>query len=105
MEADKTFKQMVDFQKVFFDNTFGLIKTFQNQSQVLMNLSMENNPWIHGGGKKVCDLWADTFEKSMNDYKSFMDTNLNRATEMFVSSEPLKPAEKPTSPAQPEKKS
>ncbi len=105
MEADKAFKQMVDFQQVFFDNTFGLIKTVQNQSQILMNLTMENNPWIHGGGRKVCDFWADTFEKSMNDYKSFMDTSSNRAREMFVPPEPLKPSVPPEPPAPPEKKS
>jgi hypothetical protein len=70
-----------------------------------MNLSMENSPWIQGGGKKVCDFWAVTCEKSMNDYKSFMDKSLNQARAMFVSSEPLKSTAPPESPAQPEKKS
>ncbi|ACN17261.1 hypothetical protein HRM2_42050 [Desulforapulum autotrophicum HRM2] len=105
MEADKAFTQVVDFQQVVFENTFGLIKTFQDQSQVLMNLSMENNPWIHESGKKVCDFWAKTCEKSMDDYKAFMDTSLNQTRKMFETSAPSKPSKSSAPPAQPEKKS
>ena len=99
METDKAFTRMLDFQQVFVDNTFGLMKTVRNQSQALMNLSMDNNPWLHGNGKKVYEFWADACEKSVGNYKSFMDANLNRAREMF---EPATPG---ATPAQPEKES
>ena len=99
MQADKSFKGIVDFQKVFFDNAFGMMKTFQNQGQVLMNQYMENNPLFHDSGKKVCSFWTEACDKGMNDYKSFMDKNMDQASKMFGQSTP------PSPPAQPEKQS
>lgn len=99
METDKSFKKMVDFQKVFFDNAFGMMKTFQNQGQVLMNQCMANNPFFHDSGKKAYSFWTESCDKGMNDYKAFMDKNMDQASKMFGQSTP------PSPPAQPEKQS
>lgn len=99
METQKTFTGMVDFQKMFLDNAFGLMKTFQNQGQVLMNLSMENNPLIQDSGKKAYRYWTETCDKGMNDCKAFMDKNIDQASKMFGQPFPSFP------PAQPEKES
>ena len=101
MKTSKEFTRMVDFQQMAFDNTFNLMKTVQNQLESLMNLSMKQNPWLPGDGKKFCTYWADTCQKGMADYKEFMDANLAKAREMFEA--PTKPASE-TSP-KPAKKS
>lgn len=83
MEANKTFTQMVDFQQVMFDNTFNLMKTFQSQGEAWMNLSMAQNPWLPEDGKKMCTYWNETCQKSLDNYKEFMDTNFTKAREIF----------------------
>ena len=83
MEANKTFTQMVDFQEVMFNNTFNLMKTFQSQGEALMNMSLEQNPWLPEDGKKVCSYWNETCQKGMANYKEFMDTGFTKAREIF----------------------
>lgn len=84
MEAGKTFTQMVDFQKVVFDNTFNLMKTFQSQGEAWMNLSIDQNPWLPEDGKKMCSYWNETCQKGMTNYKDLMDTSFSKAREMFT---------------------
>ncbi|MCP4118274.1 MAG: hypothetical protein GY737_23325 [Desulfobacteraceae bacterium] len=92
MEATKNFSQMVDFQQVMFNNTFNMMKTFQSQGEAWMNLSMDQNPWLPEDGKKMCSYWNETCQKSLDDYKNFVDTSFSKAREMF--GPPAKPAKK-----------
>ena len=85
MEANQTFTRMVDFQQVVFNNSFNLMKTFQSQGEALMNMSIDQNPWLPEDGKKICSDWADTCQKGMSNYKDLMDTSFTKAREMFGS--------------------
>ena len=83
MEPTMTFTRMVDFQQVVFNNTFNLMKTFQSQGEALMNLSLDQNPWMPEDGKKMCSDWADTCDKGMANYKDLMDTSFTKARELL----------------------
>jgi len=84
METAKVFNRMVDFQQVLFDNTFSLMKTFQNHGETVMNFSIGQNSWLPEDGKKMCSYWVDTCNKGVTNYKDFMDTSLTKAREMFA---------------------
>jgi hypothetical protein len=85
METDKIFSQMIDYQKIHFDNTFHLMSMLQSQGEQVINMSIEQNPWIPDDGKKICAYWTEAYKKQMNNYKSFVDTNFDKLKEMMAS--------------------
>jgi len=83
METDKAFAQMVDYQKIFFDNTFNFLSMFQKQGEKMIHMSIDQNPWIPDDGKKICSYWTDAYQKQINNYKEFVDTNFYKIKEVM----------------------
>lgn len=87
METEKTFTQMIDYQKMFFDNTFNFFNMFQNQGEKIVNMSIEQNPWIPDEGKKIYAYWNKAYQKQLNNYRDFVDTGFSKAKEMMSGQE------------------
>lgn len=85
METKKIFVQMVDFQKIFFENSCNLMDICNNHCEQIMHMSIDQNTWIPEDGKKICSHWIEIYQKNMNNYKEFMDTNFNKVRELFAS--------------------
>ena len=94
METGKIAKQMIDFQKTAFDNTFGAMVALQDQTEKMVNITIEQSAWLPKDGKKVINEWTETYKKGRDEFKKFVDENFSRAEGFFAGQ-----AKSPTSPA------
>ena len=51
MDQKQIFKQMMDFNKQAFDNSFSVMSELQEQTEKLMLNFLENEVWISVDGK------------------------------------------------------
>lgn len=65
-------KQIIDFQKTAFDNTFNAIVQFQDQAEKVAHEVMGQMPWIPEEGKKVFDDSVKMFKNAREDYKNLV---------------------------------
>jgi polyhydroxyalkanoate synthesis regulator phasin len=80
-------KQMLDFNRTTFENTFGAMCTLQEQSEKMMNNFVEKAEWIPSEGKKaICDM-AAMFRKSCTEFKKAVDDNFAKAQAYFEQAE------------------
>lgn len=85
MEPGKTAKQMIDFQKTTFDNTFNAMVSLQEQTEIMVNTIIDQSPWLPEEGKKVINEWLEAYKKGRNDFKKFVDENFKKVEEFFAS--------------------
>jgi polyhydroxyalkanoate synthesis regulator phasin len=89
MEPGKIAKQMIDFQKTTFDNTFNAMVSLQEQTEKMVNTIIGQAPWLPEEGKKVINEWVGAYKKGRNDFKKLVDQNFKKVEEAFAS--PSKP--------------
>jgi hypothetical protein len=74
MEKQQAFKQMMEFNKAAFDNTFNAMTLVQEQTERMINLSLEQATMLPREGKKLYTEWlractkgSETFKKAVDD--------------------------------------
>jgi polyhydroxyalkanoate synthesis regulator phasin len=77
-------KQMIDFQKTTFDNTYNAIVEIQDQAEKLANDVIRQMPWIPEEGKKAFDDSVKMFKNAREDYKKMVSDNFVKMEEPFV---------------------
>jgi hypothetical protein len=76
-------KQMIDFNRTTFENTFGAMCLLQEQSEKMINSFIDQAQWIPGEGKKaIADITA-TLRKSCSEFKKAVDENFGRMEAYF----------------------
>jgi hypothetical protein len=77
---DKTWmaKQMIDFQKTAFDNTFNTMVMIQDHSEKMVNTFFNQADWFPEEGRKVIGQWTEIYKKGRDDMKSAVDENFDR---------------------------
>jgi len=83
MDNKKIFAQIIDFQKNIFDNSFAMISNIQDQSEQILNRTIEKNPIVPNDTLKVCSYWMDLMKKNRKNYKAFTDTNFIKLKDLF----------------------
>ena len=76
-------KQMIDFNRSAFENTFGALCMIQEQSEKMMNTFIEHADWIPGEGKKAVADMAAIFRKSCSEFKKAVDENFGKMEAYF----------------------
>jgi hypothetical protein len=61
-------KQIIDFQKSTFDNTYNAIVQIQDQAEKMTHEVMGKMPWIPEGGKKAFNDSIKMFKNAREDY-------------------------------------
>jgi hypothetical protein len=83
METAKIAKQMIGFQKTFFENTFNAMVIVQDQAENIFNGFLNQFPWVTTDGKKT---WNDTMQftkKTRDDFKKTVDDGYSRMEELY----------------------
>ena len=75
---------MIDFQKTTFDNTFDAVVAFQDQTEKMVNVLMEQAVWIPEDGKKAVHEWGAVYKKGRDDFKKTVDENFNKFEGFFT---------------------
>ena len=72
MDNKKIVKQMMDFHKTSFENSFSTMAMHQNQTEKLLKTFVDQIPGISDEGKKVIDQWSDVYKKGIDDLKKII---------------------------------
>jgi hypothetical protein len=86
MDTKLMAKQMIDFHKATFDNTFNAMVTLQEQTEKMVNLFIEQASWMPDDGKKVLNDWVSAYKKGREEYKKTVDDNFKKVDKFFDNS-------------------
>jgi hypothetical protein len=93
MEPNAMLKQMLDFNKTAYDNSFNAMLTIQEQNAKMVNTFLdakmvntflEQATWMPEEGKKVIRDWVDAYKKGCEDFKKTADENYSKVDEFFA---------------------
>ncbi|MCP4111595.1 MAG: hypothetical protein GY749_39755 [Desulfobacteraceae bacterium] len=87
MDQKIMFKQMIDFQKNTFDNSFKAMATLQEQGEKMVSMFLEQAHWLPAEGKKAVDDWLKAYNKGREDFKKAVDDNFGKVQEYFSAAE------------------
>lgn len=85
MDPKQIAKQMVDFNKTAFDNSFNAMCVVQDQAEKMFNSMMEQTAFFPEEGKKLINDWIKTCKKGREEFKAAADENYKKV-DMFFSS-------------------
>jgi len=78
-------KQVIDFQKATFDNTFNAISMLQDQTEKAFSTILETGMVpLPEEGKKVINEWVQAFKKGREEFKKVMDDGFDRVENFFT---------------------
>jgi polyhydroxyalkanoate synthesis regulator phasin len=95
METEKFTKQMIDFQKATFDNTFTAVTMLQDQAERMFNTMIEQTTWMPEEGRRVIDEWVGAYKKGRTDFKGVVDDNFAKMADLFEAATLKKPQAPP----------
>ena len=90
METEKFAKQMINFQKATFDNTFTAVTMLQDQAERMINTMLEQTTWLPEESRRVIDEMVGTYKKGRVDFKGVVDENFVKLTDLFEAVPTLK---------------
>lgn len=87
MEPIKMAKQMIDFNKATFDNTFNAMVMVQEQMERTVGTFLEKATWLPDEGKKLLNEWMATYKKGREDFRKTVDESYKKLEDYFAKTE------------------
>ena len=87
MDQKAMLKQMVEFNKTTFDNSFKTMVMLQEQTETMVNTLLGQATWLPEEGKKVIKDWVKAFKKGRDDYKKLVDQSFAKVEDFFAGSD------------------
>jgi hypothetical protein len=87
-------KQMIDFQKTMFDNTFNAMVMVQEQTERMTTTLLDQATWMPSEGRNAISGWVNAFKKGREDFKKGVDENFKRVEDFFITFDKEKKAKK-----------
>lgn len=84
MDYKKLTKQMIDFQKATFDNTFNALTMLQDQAERMANMSLEQTSGMPEEGRKAINEWIKAYKKGREDFKKAADESFKKVEDFFA---------------------
>ena len=78
METGKMAKQMIDFYKSTFDNSFSAMVMLQEQMEKTLKTSLDQATWLPEEGKKVLDEWVKAYKQGREELKRVWTRTLRK---------------------------
>ncbi len=85
----KITKQMVEFHKMTFDNSFDSLLILQNQAPQIIRDFMAQASWLPVDGKNAIVEWINSFENGGKAFKHEVDESFERVQAFFDKMESL----------------
>ncbi len=76
-------RQMIDFQKTTFDNTYNTIVKIQDQAERMTFDVLGQMPWITEEGKKALGESVRMFKNARDDYRKVVTDGFTKIEELF----------------------
>ena len=87
MEQGKITKQMIEFHKTTFDNTFNAMTILQEQTEKMVNMFLEQAPQLPVEGKEAVNEWLKTYKKGREAYKANVNESYKKVEDFIVNIE------------------
>jgi hypothetical protein len=84
MQPKLLLKQMVDFNKAAFDNSFNTMLILQEQMERMAKVYTDQATGISAEAKSAVNEWTKLYKKGLTDFKNMMDENFKKV-ESFLS--------------------
>jgi len=85
MDPKQIAKQIVDFNKTAFDNSFNAMSVIQDQTEKMVNAMMEQTTFFPEEGKKAVKDWIETYKKGREEFKASADESFKKVEVYFAS--------------------
>ena len=87
MDAKKMGKQMMDFYKSTFDNSFSAMMMLQEQMERMASLYSGQMGNVPDEVKKGVTEWTKSYKKNCEDFKKVVDDNFKKLESLFQEAE------------------
>jgi hypothetical protein len=84
MDQKQIVKQMMEFNKTAFDNTFNAMIGMQDQAEKMVSSFLKNLSWLPEDGKKAINDWVNTYKQSREDFKAAVDEGYKKVADFFA---------------------
>jgi len=83
MDQKTIVKQILDFNKSTFQNSYNAIVMLQDQSEKMLDTFFSQANWMPQDVKKVMGDWITTCKKGRDEFKKSVEENFNRVEDYF----------------------
>ncbi len=83
MEPKQIAKEMIDFNKTAFDNSFEAMTALQDQTEKMMNSFIEQTSYFPEDGKKLISDWINTYKNGRNEFKNSANESFKKVESFF----------------------
>lgn len=80
-------KQIIDFYKSIFDNSFNSLNVLQQQMEKTFQNFIQQSTWFPSEVKAAINEWGNICNKGRNDFKEVVDNNYKKLEEYFAACE------------------
>jgi hypothetical protein len=87
MDQKQIAKQVMEFNKTAFDNTFNTMTTLQDNAAKLVFGFIENNPLIPESGKTSINQCLKAYQKGRENFKISADENFKKMSDLITDPE------------------
>ena len=88
MEPKQIAKEMIDFNKTAFDNSFKAMTVLQDQTEKIVSAFMEQTTFFPEDGKKLVTDWINTYKKGRDEFKNSADESFKKVESFFNAKKP-----------------
>jgi polyhydroxyalkanoate synthesis regulator phasin len=86
MDQKQIARQMIQFNKTAFDNSFSAMTMVYEQNEKMVNAFLEQATWLPENGKKAIEDWMQAYKKGCADFKKTVDENYQKVEDYFAGS-------------------
>ncbi len=79
-------KQMLQFNKTAFDNTFNAMTMVYDQNEKMVGTFLQQASWLPEDGRKAISDWMEAYKKGGENFKSTVDQNYQKVEDFFAGS-------------------
>lgn len=92
MEYGQIAKQVIDFQKISFDNWFGTVALVQDQATSTVDRMLDQANWMPSEGRKAIQNWMSACTDERDRLKAYVDESFVGAQQLFDKPKKAAPA-------------
>jgi len=86
MDQKQIARQMIQFNKTAFDNSFNAMTMVYDQNEKMVNAFIEQATWLPENGKKAIEDWIQAYKKGCEDFKNTVNENYQKVEDYFAAS-------------------
>ncbi|MBL0715618.1 MAG: hypothetical protein JJV98_18165 [Desulfosarcina sp.] len=86
MDQKQMARQMLQFNKTAFDNTFNAMTMVYDQNEKMVGTFLQQATWLPEDGRKAISDWMEAYKKGCDDFRKQVDENYQKVENFFAGS-------------------